>query len=54
MDPQLLLPLGAGLVVEQVRLCDEIVHLTVRCEAAGRKLPGMQRLVGSVPQQLRA
>ncbi len=35
MDPQLLLPPGAGLVVEQVRLCDEIVHLTVRCEAPG-------------------
>ena len=29
MDPQLLLPLGAGLVVEQVQLCDEIVHVTV-------------------------
>ena len=35
MDPQLLLPAGAGLVVEQVQLRDEIVHLTVRCEAAG-------------------
>ncbi len=35
MDPQLLLPPSAGLVVEQVRLCDEIVHLTVRCEAPG-------------------
>ena len=35
MDPQLLLPPGAGLVVEQVQLRDEIVHLTVRCEAAG-------------------
>jgi transposase len=39
VDPQLLLPLGAGLVVEQVRLCDEIVHLTVRCEAAGANCP---------------
>ena len=39
MDPQLLLPLGAGLVVEQVRLCDEIVHLTVRCRAAGANCP---------------
>jgi transposase len=35
VDPQLLLPPGAGLVVEQVRLCDEIVHLTVRCAASG-------------------
>jgi transposase len=35
VDPQLLLPSGAGLVVEQVQLWDEIVHLTVRCEAAG-------------------
>jgi hypothetical protein len=31
--PQLLLPPGAGLVVEQVRVRGEIVHLTVRCEA---------------------
>lgn len=35
MDPQVLLPPGAGLVVEQVQLCGEIIHLTVRCEAAG-------------------
>ena len=35
MDPQLLLPPGAGLVVEQVQLWDEIVHLTMRCEASG-------------------
>jgi transposase len=35
VDPQLLLPPGAGLVVEQVQLWDEIVHLTVRCEGAG-------------------
>jgi len=39
VDPQLLLPPGAGLVVEQVRLCDEIMHLTVRCEAAGANCP---------------
>ena len=39
MDPQLLLPTGAGLIVEQVLLCDEIVHLTVRCEAAGAQCP---------------
>jgi transposase len=37
--PQLLLLPGAGLVVEQVQLCDEIVHLTVRCEAAGATCP---------------
>jgi transposase len=39
VDPQLLLPLGAGLVVEQVQLRDEIVHLTVRCGAAGANCP---------------
>jgi transposase len=39
VDPQLLLPPGAGLVVEQVELCDEIIHLTVRCEAAGGDCP---------------
>lgn len=39
MDPQLLLPPGAGLVVEQVQLWDEIVHLMVRCEAAGASCP---------------
>jgi transposase len=39
VDPQLLLPPGAGLVVEQVQLWDEIVHLTVRCEAAGASGP---------------
>ncbi len=39
MDPQVLLPLGAGLVVEQVQLRDEIVHLTVRCEEAGAICP---------------
>ncbi len=37
MDPQLLLPPGAGLVVEQVQLCNEIIHLTVRCEASGAR-----------------
>lgn len=37
MDPQLLLPPGAGLVVEQVQLCDENLHLTVRCEGAGAR-----------------
>src|SRR5260370_11771565 len=39
MDPQLLLPPGAGLVVEHVQLCDEIMHITVRCEAAGAHCP---------------
>jgi transposase len=39
MDPQLLLPPGEGLVVEHVQLCDEIVHVTVRCEAAGARCP---------------
>ena len=36
----MLLPPGAGLVVEQVQVCDEIVHLTVRCKAAGAHCPG--------------
>ena len=40
MDPQVLLPPGAGLVVEQVQVCGEIIHLTVRCEAAGANCPG--------------
>jgi len=35
VDPQLLLPQGEGLVVEQVQLRDEIVHVMVRCEASG-------------------
>ncbi len=39
MDPQLLLPAGAGLLVEQVQLCDESVHVTVRCDAAGAQCP---------------
>ncbi|HEV8637899.1 MAG TPA: ISL3 family transposase [Chloroflexota bacterium] len=39
MGPQVLLPPGAGLVLEQVRLCDEIVHLRVRCGAAGARCP---------------
>jgi transposase len=39
VDPQLLLPPGAGLVVEQVEVCDEIVHLTVRCAASGAHCP---------------
>ena len=39
MDPQLLLPPGAGLIVEQSQLWDEIVHLTVRCEASGANCP---------------
>jgi transposase len=39
MDPQLLLPPGAGLVVEQVQLCGEVIHLMVRCEASGAHCP---------------
>jgi transposase len=35
----MLLPPGAGLVLEQVRLCDERVHLTVRSESAGANCP---------------
>jgi transposase len=39
VDPRLLLPPGAGLVVERVQLCDEIVHLTVRREGTGAACP---------------
>ena len=60
MDPQVLLPPSAGLVVEQVQLCGEIIHLTVRCEAAGANCPdcgfwseafhsGYERNLGDLP-----
>src|SRR5205085_8089918 len=60
VDPQVLLPPGAGLVVEQVQLCGEIIHLTVRCEAAGANCPdygfwseafhsGYERNLGDLP-----
>src|ERR1700674_1527816 len=60
VDPQVLLPPGAGLVVEQVQLCGEIIHLTVRCEAAGASCPdcgfwseafhsGYERHLGDLP-----
>jgi len=60
VDPQLLLPPGEGLVVEQVQLCDEIVHVAVRCDAAGAHCPhcgtwseafhsGYERNLGDVP-----
>ena len=39
MGPQVLLPPGAGLVLEQVQLCGEIVHLVVRTEALGAPCP---------------
>ncbi len=39
MDPELLLPPCAGLVVERVQLCDEIVHVTVRRPEAGAICP---------------
>jgi transposase len=39
VDPQLLLPPGEGLVVEQVQPCDEIVHVAVRCDAVGAHCP---------------
>ena len=39
MGPQVLLPLGAGLVLEQVRLSDDVVHLTVRCQSVGATCP---------------
>ena len=39
MGPQVLLPHGAGLVLEQVQLCGEIVHLSVRLAALGALCP---------------
>ena len=35
MGPQELLPTGAGLVLEQVQLCGEVVHVSVRSSAPG-------------------
>ena len=35
MGPQVLVPPGVGLVLEQVQLCGEIVHLFVRCSGSG-------------------
>ncbi len=39
MGPQELLPTGAGLVLEQVQLCGEVVHLFVHHEASGASSP---------------
>ena len=39
MGPQVLLPTGAGLVLEQVQLCGQIVHLSVRVAALGAPCP---------------
>src|SRR5918911_5394863 len=39
MGPQLLFPPGVGLVLEQVRLCGEIVHLIACCAADGATCP---------------
>jgi transposase len=39
VGPQVLLPPGAGLVLEQVQLCDEVVHLSVRRRASGANCP---------------
>ncbi len=39
MGPQVLLPPGAGLVLEQVQLCGEIVHLLVRLATSGACCP---------------
>lgn len=39
MSPQELLPEGAGLVLEHVQLCGEVVHLFVRLEASGASCP---------------
>ena len=39
MGPQVLLPTGAGLVLEQVQLCGQIVHVSVRLAALGAPCP---------------
>ena len=39
MGPQVLLPTGTGLVLEQVQLCGQIVHLSVRLAALGAPCP---------------
>lgn len=39
MSPQDLLPTGAGLVLEQVQLCGDVVHLLVRPAASGASCP---------------
>lgn len=39
MGPQVLLPIGAGLVLEQVQLCGQIVHVSVRVAALGAPCP---------------
>jgi transposase len=39
VGPQVLLPPGAGLVLEQVQLCGEIVHLLVRLATSGACCP---------------
>lgn len=39
MSPQEQLPTGAGLVLEQVQLCGEVVHLFVHLEASGACCP---------------
>ena len=38
MGPELL-PTGAGLVIEHVQLCDEVVHLFVRTSTSGASCP---------------
>jgi transposase len=39
VGPQELLPTGAGLVLEHIQLCDEVVHLFVRPSTAGASCP---------------
>jgi transposase len=39
VGPQELLPTGAGLVLEHIQLCGEVVHLFVRPSAAGASCP---------------
>jgi transposase len=39
VGPQVLLPTGAGLVLEQVKLCGQIVHLSVRLAALDAPCP---------------
>jgi transposase len=48
VDSQVLLPPGAGLVLERVALCGEIVHLTVRGGATGACCPACGAWSGAV------
>ncbi len=43
MGPQELLPTGAGLVLEHVQLCGEVVHLFAHLASSGASCPSCAR-----------